>query len=308
MIDILLAVYNGERYLAEQLDSILAQTVADWRLLAQDDGSTDQSFAILQSYAARYPGKILARQNRPGSGSAQNNFYSLLRQSSAPYVMACDQDDVWLPDKIERTLACMQRLEREHGPETPLLVHTDLTVVDENLQPVHPSLMRLQDLDPRRCHFAQLLVQNIVTGCTMMVNRPLLGYLQELPRQSIMHDWWLALLAAAFGQIGFLPEPTILYRQHGANQVGAKDVRSLSYNWRRFRDRLQAKGALRDTYLQAAEFCRLYGGRLPPRQREVALAYSTIARQHKLRRIQILLQYRLLKNNPVRQLAQLLFV
>lgn len=307
MIEILLAVYNGERYLREQLDSLLRQSYTDWRLLAQDDGSTDGSMAILQEYAARCPGRVTVRRNPNPTGSAQGNFYSLLLQSTAPYVMTCDQDDVWLPEKIERTLAEMGRLEREFGGDRPLLVHTDLQVVDEQGAPLAPSLLALQNLDPRRCALPQLLVQNIVTGCTMMVNRPLLALLKRPPAQSLMHDWWLALLAAAFGAIGFVEEPTLLYRQHGGNQVGAKSVRSLSYQLRLALDRRRIKTALQNTYRQAEEFGRLYGGLLPPCQREMVQAYGQMAGLPKWRRVQTLLRYRLFKRSLVWRLAQLLF-
>lgn len=308
MIDILMATYNGEKYVAEQIDSILNQTNSDWVLIIQDDCSTDSTAEIALEYARRFPEKIKLIERETPSGSAKNNFFSMLSLSKAEYCMTCDQDDVWLPEKIEVTLKAMRQMEEIHGVEAPLLVHTDLKVVDVQLKVLSGLLCKSQDLSPDRDGFNQILVQNIVSGCTMMVNKALLAYIKEIPKYAIMHDWWLALVASAFGHISFIDAPTILYRQHGANQVGAKDAHSFSYNWARFRDRVAAKTVLRDTYVQAGEFFEIYNGSLDDGAKQMLQVYSTLAERRKLARIYILLKYRLLKNNLVRKIAQLIFV
>src|SRR5690606_13737176 len=150
-------------------------------------------------------------------------FARLLGASTADYIMFCDQDDVWLPGKVTLTLAKMQELEAACGAETFLLVHTDLRIVDENLNLVADSGHRYQQIDPDRGNtLGRLLVQNIATGCTIMVNRALRDLALPIPGAALMHDHWLSLVSACFGKIAYLPEPTLLYRQHSGNKVGAQ--------------------------------------------------------------------------------------
>ena len=225
LVDLLLATYNGSRYLAAQLDSILAQTHQRFRLLVCDDGSADETLAVLEAFGERFGGRLILVPNpSPGRGVARN-FENLMKASlqdgKANWVAFCDQDDVWLPRKIEVTLAEMQRLEARVGESVPCVVHSDLTVVDERLEVIHPSFVRHQRFDPEDCSAVSLLSINQVTGCAMMVNRTLLAMALPLPESVVMHDWWCALLAGS-GRRSFVDVPLILYRQHGANQLGAK--------------------------------------------------------------------------------------
>jgi glycosyltransferase involved in cell wall biosynthesis len=222
-IDILLATYNGAGFLAEQLDSLLAQSVTDWRVLARDDGSNDATVDILKRYAAAHLGRFLLIEDADSSLGACGNFGRLMTHAEAPYVMFCDQDDVWLPDKIERMMAVMRALEHEAGSNSPLLVHSDLKVVDSGLAELHPSFWEYQVLDPGFGRsLPHLLVQNVVTGCASLFNRPLLDLALPLPPNAAMHDWWVALVAVVFGRIRPMPESTVLYRQHGQNTAGAR--------------------------------------------------------------------------------------
>lgn len=253
MIIILLAAYQGQAYIAEQITSIQAQTYQDWQLIVQDDCSTDDTCAIVAAYAKQDARIKLIRRDAQ-SGGAKANFSSMLRFAQSEYCMFCDQDDIWLPDKIALTLDKMLEMEASQGKETPILVHTDLTVVDRELKLICVSLIKMLDLDARRDKFNQLLVQNIVTGCSTMANAALLRLVDEVPDEAIMHDWWFALVAAAFGGIGFIEVPTVLYRQHGGNEVGAKNVRSLIYILKRLLDADEARQALKRTYEQAGIF------------------------------------------------------
>ena len=308
MIEILMATYNGERYLAEQLDSLFAQTETDWHLTVRDDGSTDRTAEIVGEYAARFPEKITFAVNEENSGGARYNFYRMLTEADADYVMTCDQDDIWLPDKIGQTLRKMRLLEQVIGAGRPVLVHTDLTVVDQDGEILAQSMFFQQNLDEHRKEFSELLVQNNVTGCTVMVNRALLNELpKEAPDGMIMHDWWMALVAAAFGEIGFVRASTIRYRQHADNAVGAKDARSLRYQAERLKDRAGAKQVLADTYRQAAAFAELYRGRLTPGQLETAETYGKMESYGKLRRLRVLRNYRLWKHGLTRRIGQMLF-
>lgn len=212
-IDILLATYNGSKYLEEQLDSILKQTYPSFRIIVSDDGSQDATYEILRKY--RETDKRIELLPPQKNGGVIKNFSRLIDHAQAEYIMLADQDDVWHPNKVESTLAVMQELESQHGKNLPLLVHTNLTVVDQFLNLIHPSLWRYSRLNCKK-HLTlnRLLVQNVVTGCTLMVNKPLAKMATAIPNEAMMHDWWLALIGSAFGKVGILPTSTMLYRRH----------------------------------------------------------------------------------------------
>ena len=230
LVDILLATYNGAAYLAPQLDSLLAQTHGHFRLLVSDDGSSDDTLAILQRYQSAFGGRMVLlpneAPNRAPAGGVLRNFERLMRASAedgrAAYLSFCDQDDVWLPEKTARLLAAVQALEARTGDTTPCLAHSDLTVVDERLQVISPSFAAFQRIDPADVNARTLLSVNQVTGCAMLINRALLQLALPLPPEAVMHDWWLAVLSGS-GARHYLPEPLMQYRQHGRNQIGARD-------------------------------------------------------------------------------------
>ena len=235
LVDVLLATYNGARYLPEQLDSLLAQTYAHFRLLVSDDGSSDATSAILRRYGPQFGGRLLVIDN-PGQGQGViKNFENLMaasvRDGLARWAAFADQDDVWLPHKIERCVQEMSRLEAAEGGRLPCLVHSDLVVVDERLNRIAESFVRYQRMDPQQCSPVSLLSMNQVTGCTMLVNRALLEMALPVPREAVMHDWWCALLSSS-GRRHYVAEPLILYRQHGANQLGAKSRSLATRLWR----------------------------------------------------------------------------
>ncbi|MGJ8686238.1 MAG: glycosyltransferase family 2 protein [Spongiibacteraceae bacterium] len=227
-VDILLACYNGERYLPAQLDSLLAQTDCDWRLLVHDDGSSDGTPALIRDYQMRYPDKIHFIEDGVCCGGAKNNFSHLMALSNADLIMFCDQDDVWYPQKIARSRECM-RAGQGHHPAKALLVHSDLEVVDAELCCVAPSMFAYQCLS-KQADFAELLVQNSVTGCTVMINRKALLAALPVPEEAIMHDWWLALkVMDSGGELLFLDEPLLKYRQHRDNTLGSQTVNLWHY-------------------------------------------------------------------------------
>lgn len=309
MVTILMAAYNGQEYLAEQIESLLRQTEQGWKLVIQDDGSSDGTFGIAREYARRYPERIRAVRRETPSGSAQGNFFSMLRFADSEYAMFCDDDDVWLPEKVRVTLAAMKRLEKACGGDVPLLVHTDLRVVGPGLKPVADSMMRRQKLDPSRSALNHLLIQNIVTGCTVMVNRPLVMLTEErgFPRHAVMHDWWLALTASALGQIAFVPQATVLYRQHAKNQVGAKDAGDLKYNFRRFSDAAGARQSLNAAYEQAGEFLTRFGPLLGGGQRRLLEEFVSIPKLKKARRLRVLNRNGFWRTGFFRKCGQLWF-
>jgi hypothetical protein len=222
-----LSSYNGSRFIAEQIESIRRQHFTGWTLLVRDDGSTDDTVPIVESLA-HSDSRIVLVRDRLGNLGPAASFGVLLERavgSGARYVALADQDDVWEPEKLARQLGMLRAREAAVGAGTPLLTHSDLTVVAEDLGVLHPSFLTFQGLqqvpgDP----LGRLLVQNFVTGCTVLVNRALVRAALPFPNV-IMHDWWLALCAAAMGEVLCLPEPTVRYRQHDRNTLGARGWR-----------------------------------------------------------------------------------
>lgn len=291
MVEIVLAVYNGRSFLEEQLSSLFAQTYDDWRLLVRDDVSTDGSREYLAEVAGKNPGKIIVlpcNGERLGPGG---NFSRLLEASTADHVFMCDQDDVWLPDKIETTLQLMMKLETEYGVTTPLLVYTDATVVGAKLEPLDPSLLHYQRTDASNgAALNRLLLQNVVTGCTAAVNRSLLREALPIPTAAIMHDWWLALVAATLGRMVYLNVPTILYRQHAANSAGAIKL-SAAYALGRLATIGAAREEMKRTRKQAAALYEKIGGLLEENQQKMLNAYAVLGERTHLERRFDLLRY-----------------
>lgn len=306
MIDILLATYNGEKYLKQQLDSILAQNVDCWHLYIKDDCSVDSTLSIAKAYEARYPDKITVIDSACATGSAKANFLSLLKYSKSQYIMFCDQDDVWLPDKIKLALETMRQ--NESDTSLPVLVHSDLTIVDERLSQIHASFFKFQGLNSKAIALNRLLVQNNITGCTVMINRSLLDLAADADTDKIlMHDWWFGLVASAFGKIAFVDKPTILYRQHASNQLGAVNNRSISGALKIVLKRLNTKRRVSITFSQAQHFFDIYAPRLDNESRELLERFLSIPKKPKLKRIFCLLRHNFLKQNLLTAIGQLIF-
>lgn len=223
-VDILLATCNGEAYLKEQIDSILAQSNQDWQLLIRDDESHDGTVSIIKDYLQKYPSKIKLIEDSDSHLGAKLNFQRLLEHSDAEYIMFCDQDDVWLHRKIERTLKAMRTAEKNY-PNKPIMVHSDLIVVDANLKKIADSLWAYQKIQPRKGDdLNRIILQNVATGCTIMINTRAKNVSLPVPKDAIMHDWWIAIKVAEHGKIVYIPDRLVLYRQHPNNLVGAKEA------------------------------------------------------------------------------------
>lgn len=223
-VAILLATYNGEVYLKEQLDSIIRQTYQNFTIYVRDDESTDRTLEIINEYTRKYPDKIYIIDNGTKKLGAAKSFMKLLEIIDSDYYMFCDQDDVWLPDKIELTLNKMQQVEL-CNPNLPITIHTDLHVVGESLELTQVSFWESMKLNP--CILQQvnyISVCNCVTGCTMMINKIARVFSLPMPDDAPMHDHWIAYICAYNGIIDNLSNQTILYRQHSNNTVGAKKV------------------------------------------------------------------------------------
>lgn len=256
LVDILMATYNGERFVAEQIESIQAQTYENWRLLVSDDCSSDGTLAIVGRYAAD-DDRIHIVSEGVRHGGAKENFFALMAMSDAPYCMFCDQDDVWLPEKVEKSLAALRELEDVHGADVPLLVFCDMKVVDEELNIIHESFEGSSNFDPSRLTFSQLVALNVAAGCCQCFNHELLA--RSISVSDIdaveFHDWWSMLVAAAFGAISFINESLSLYRQHSENEVGANDYSPA--------DRVRNQGFMEEQFraavTQAELFAKTFG-------------------------------------------------
>ena len=273
MINILLATYNASEYLTAQINSILLQkTSSNWTLLIRDDYSNNSNINIIHNYQKKSD-KICLVNNENKNLGTRLNFSCLLENSESDYIMFCDQDDIWLPNKIEISLNKMLEMEKEYGKQTPILIHTDLKVVDNNLNLINPSFRNYQNLDPNPQNLLpRLLMQNFVTGCTMMINKPLKDLILSIPQEAIMHDWWIALTAASFGKIAYITEPTVLYRQHQQNTVGAK-AWGINYIFSRAKNIEKIKTDIQKTILQARTFREIYQNKLSKEKLEIINTY-----------------------------------
>lgn len=305
-VQILLATYNGQRYLPTLLDSLFSQSHQDFEILAADDGSSDRTLEILCGYAVEHPGQLRVMEFPSRAGGARANFARLIEAATAPYAMFCDQDDVWLAGKIEASLVHLQMSEARYGTETPILVHSDLVVTDAALRPLSPSFRRYSRLRPSRRQFRHLLLQNNVVGCSCAFNRAQYSLARPVPDQAVMHDQWFAIVAAAFGQIVPVHKSLTLYRRHEAND-------SVVLPWRfeftpcRIR-RWWGGESMRALSLQARAFSRRYADKLTVEQVAIADAVADLWGWTMTRRIAAIWKYRLFKDGLIRNIGLHLFV
>jgi glycosyltransferase involved in cell wall biosynthesis len=224
-VQILLSVYNGEKYLTEQIQSIINQTHQNWELLIKNDGSTDGSLSIINAFIKNHPSRIKLVSTLVG-GSATRSFMSMLPLVDAPYAMFCDQDDVWLPQKIDKSVKAIQKLEMM----SPIaLVYSDMEVVDTSLKTIYPSFLKQHQLNPNWSKQAYyVMAQSLAAGCTMVFTKKLIDELKPINDLLFQHDHWILIHAAYYGQIGFINENTLKYRQHDQNLVGAHGI-SIKY-------------------------------------------------------------------------------
>ena len=281
-IDIICAVHNGARHVEELFASLQAQTISDWRCWVRDDGSTDDSAACIEAWCAREPRITLLHRGAPALGAA-GAFGSLLEHLPADAsVIACaDHDDVFLPDRLEKSLAALRAAESASGG--PILVHSDLEVVDEGLRTLQLSFWRAAALDVRQTDLRRIAVDNVVTGSTITMNRALVDRLGAHAPATVTHqDAWFALTAAAFGRIVAIPEVTVKYRQHPANAVGALARASHSRRslWTALRrgigERAQYRTDLKLSCALASAFVERFGDVLAPADRKFLEAYGAL--------------------------------
>ena len=226
---ILLASYNGEKFIEEQILSIINQSYPNWHLIIRDDGSNDNTKNILKRYK-NIDKRIDIIEDNNNIGPSLN-FGTLLQfayEKGFEIFFFCDQDDIWSKDKLATQLGLISRLEQGFGKDVPIMVYSDLAVVDKNMNLIDKSFMHYQGLAKEDKRLTNLLLtQNIVTGCATAINRKLASIALPFPSDILMHDWWLALCCSLNGIVEFINRPLVFYRQHGDNEVGAKRLKDL---------------------------------------------------------------------------------
>lgn len=222
-IAILLATYNSEKFLREQLVSLFSQSYKDWTLYIHDDGSKDATLSIISEYLSSHNNIVLL--DFPPTGGAKSNFMQMLSCVEADYYMFCDHDDVWLNTKVEITYNSMNKAEKTF-PNCPIIVHSDLFVVDQDLNVLHPSFWKYEGIYPNDIHsFEMLSAFNLATGCTMMINSRAKEVTPCDCKEALMHDSWItAAVLWSKGKVIDIDQPLIYYRQHGDNCLGARQL------------------------------------------------------------------------------------
>lgn len=299
-IDILLPSYNGEKFIKDQIESILNQTYQNWRLLVRDDVSSDSTVEIVKNYTVKYPQKIILIDDEENHLGACQSFAKLLDYSTSDYIMFCDQDDIWLPDKIEVTLNRMLELEKIYNK--PILVHTDIKVVDENLNVLSDSFWKYQKVNPTLRGLNNLLIQNNVTGCTLMVNKRLKKISVPIPKEAIMYDWWIALVASAFGVIEHIKGPTILYRQHGRSDTGAKHY-TVWFFLSSLNRLSETQKSIKRIARQGKAFLEEFGDKLSKEQLEIVCNFSNLLEVNRFKRLYLIVKHNLRKHGTIRNIG-----
>lgn len=234
-LSILLATYNSSQYLEEQINSLINQVDKRWKLFIRDDGSKDDTIEIIKKYTLKYDNIFFLQDNLTGLGPMKS-FMKLLSETDSDYYMFCDHDDVWLPEKIRTIKNKMVEMEELYN-DKPIIIHSDLKVVNNKLKTIHESFWKSSGIKPNvltNKYFIQVF--NCVTGCTMMFNKKVKEYVFPYPSNAPMHDWWLAIMTLKNnGIVKGISSPTILYRQHTFNEVGARNV-DTKYFYRKIRN------------------------------------------------------------------------
>lgn len=265
-IQVLMSTYNGEKYLREQIDSILEQDCerfgkADIKILVRDDGSKDTTLDILKEYADKYPDKIQYYQGE--NAGVIKSFFELIQKAddTADYYALADQDDYWMPGKISAGIDKIEEMRRnvtDKKFKTPLLYCCKPKLVDENLMELEVCV----DRPAMRPDFRNALIENIVTGCTMVFEKDMRQMIiEQLPKYTTMHDRWFYLIATCFGKIYYDEESYICYRQHGGNVVGKNTNRLSEIKYRIKKVSADSTSSSR----QAVEFKRVFGKEIEAR-------------------------------------------
>lgn len=314
MIAIIMGTYNGEKYIKEQIDSILSQDYKDWKLFIFDDGSKDNTESIVNEYMKNYPDKIYFQKNKVNFGAAGNFFNGIKEvttklEPEAEYFCFSDQDDVWVEDKLSRSLAKMKQIEEGE----PALVYSDVAITDKNLTITAASYFEAERVDATKVSLNYLLMENKLIGGTVMINKPLVELELRgeerglIPyKKAKMHDWWFGLLAAGFGKIGYIDGFTEYYRQHEHNVVGGSSF--ISYIKARISKMNENRLRIRENITQGEEFFKYFGEYLSDKKLSIAKEFVALKTKGWLGRRISIIKNKYLKSGIIRNIALLIFI
>jgi glycosyltransferase involved in cell wall biosynthesis len=279
LVSIALATYNGRAYLPELLASLEAQSWPNLEVVVSDDASTDGTPELIAAYSGRVPVRLAASGERVG---IVRNFERALAACRGEYIALADQDDVWAPEKIADLIREVRQVEQARGRSTPALAFCDIELVDAKLCSLSTSLFDITAKSRRAERLRDFLLSNHVPGCAMLVNRATLERALPFPAGIVMHDWWLAMVVAAFGEIRHVAAPRLKYRQHEGNAVGASATNQRPRSAARGECSAAAaerRGASRRRQIdgiadQIRLFARRFGDELPTDAREDMNAFS----------------------------------
>ncbi|MBY4633948.1 glycosyltransferase family 2 protein [Streptococcus suis] len=294
-VNILMSTYNGQQFLAEQIRSIQEQSYTDWTLFIRDDGSSDNSKEILKDFERQDSRIHLIDSDKSDNLGVIKSFHKLVNHDRADYYFFSDQDDVWLPNKLELSLNEAQN----YPANLPLMVYMDLKVVNQDLEIMTESMVKSQS-HHANTELVQELTENTVTGGVAMINHTLAEMWQETD-DILMHDWYLALLASAFGNLVFIDQPGELYRQHSDNVLGARTLSKRFKKWIRPHILFVVYWDLiKNSQKQARHLLQMP---LSQSNRELIEAFVTIMDKPMLERFRILRKYGLRKNKTFHTLV-----
>ena len=294
-VNILMSTYNGQQFLAEQIRSIQEQSYTDWTLFIRDDGSSDNTKEILKDFEHQDSRIHLIDNDKSDNLGVIKSFHKLVNHDRADYYFFSDQDDVWLPNKLELSLKEAQN----YLADLPLMVYMDLKVVNQDLEIMTESMVKSQS-HHANTELVQELTENTVTGGVAMINHALAEMWQETD-DILMHDWYLALLASAFGNLVFIDQPGELYRQHSDNVLGARTLSKRFKKWIRPHILFAVYWDLiKNSQKQARHLLQMP---LSQSNRELIEAFVTIMDKSMLERFRILRKYGLRKNKSFHTLV-----
>lgn len=229
-IAIVMATYNGENFISEQIESIIAQSFKDWKLFIHDDGSSDSTLQIISEYEKK-DSRIVIENDGIFFHNSSANFFHLLRviPESFEYICLCDQDDFWNPNKLELSLEEIKKISSDNN--LPVCISSDMSLINFSGEIYVKSFWKYANINLNST-FNTLLIENTATGCTMMFNKTVIKYISDLNQDEIkkiiQHDWYISLICASDGIYKQVDVPMVRYRQHGHNVVGARKFNFLN--------------------------------------------------------------------------------
>ena len=302
-VTIVMSVFNGSKYLEEQLFSLSLQTYKNWKLLVRNNGSTDGTLKILKKFQEEHTdGRVKIVDTPVVIDPVYKSFMDLVDKADTRYLMLCDADDFWLPNKIELSLKGILEMEKNYGCEVPLLYHTDLTLVDENLSPYSTSMWRSQRLNPKRKSAIQCLMHNHAVGNTFIFNNALQQKVTKRPECIIMHDVYLLIVASLFGAVDFGSKSQLLYRQHSANICGGRTL----YNYTTLRAKAEPnkiKQVLEQKWKLAKDVLEIYSSDMQENDIKAFADIASIPSSSWMRKRRLLIKNNAYMNGFIRNVA-----